>query len=331
MRKLLVLVIVAVGLWSGYWFIGSTAKERVLNGWLEERRAAGWTAEATAFDVVGYPNRFDSRFQGLELYDPRSGIGWSAPLFHILALSYQPNHVIAVWPGPQVLTFPGDTVAVDSTKLLASVVFEPDTKLAVARTSLETDDLTLKGGLGWKTGIKHLSLATRQTAAEAFAHDIVFDATGFSPTNALLNALDPSGGLPRIVDKLYLDLTLGFDAPWDRIAIEEGAPHVTSIKVNSIDTSWGALGLTGMGTLDVAPSGQISGEIGVELRNWQAVVDLFVMAGAISKDTAQTIKSGLGLFAGSGPEATLKTTLSLADGMMSLGPIPIGPAPRFVR
>lgn len=328
MRKLIALVLVLAGLWSGYWLVGSTAKHQVIADWLEERRQDGWTVGYSDFRVVGYPNRFDSKFTDLDLRDPRSGIGWKTPEFDILALSYQPNHVIAVFSEQQSLSLPLEDVSVASSKMVASVVFEPDTKLAVARTSLETEGLILNGSSGWHMGIGHLHLSTRQHPSVDFAHDVVFDAKSVSPTVKLLGMLDPSGSLPSTISTLYLDMTLNFDAPWDRVAIERGAPLITKIFVNRLDTAWGELGLASSGVLDVAPNGQITGSVELELRNWRAVVELFVSAGAIDPSAAQTIQSGLAFFA-SGD--SLKTNLRFADGAMYLGPVSIGPSPYFVR
>jgi len=328
MRKLIALVLVVAGLWAGYWYVASTTKHQVIATWLNERRADGWTVKYSDFRVVGFPNRLDSKFTDLDLYDPRSGIGWTAPEFDILALSYQPNHIIAIWPTQQNLRFPHEDVNITSKELRASVVFEPDTRLAVSRISVEAADLLLKSTAGWQGSIGSLHLSSRQHRGKAFAHDVVFDAKSVSPTADLRARLDPSGQLPKALETLYLDMTLGFDAPWDRVAIEKGAPLLTRITLNKANAVWGDLGVSGQGDLAVAADGQISGQLEVTLRNWRAVVDLFVASGAIDSGTAQTIKSALGLFTGS--DSSLKTSLTLADGNMSLGPIRIGPAPRLV-
>ena len=330
MRKLIALILVLAGLWSGYWYIGSTAKFVALETWLNDRRADGWTVAYSDFRVVGFPNRFDSRFTDLDLLDPRSGLHWQAPEFDILALSYQPNHIIAVWPQHQVLGLPLENIKIDSARMLASVVFEPDTKLAVARTSFETDDLVMASDSGWKMGIGKLHLSTRQHPGVDFAHDVIFDAKSVDPTMAVLNTLYPTGQLPKTIEVLFLDMTLGFDAPWDRIAVEQGAPWVTRITINQLDTGWGTLGLGGSGVLEIAASGEITGELALEFRNWRAVVDLFVTSGAIDRGLAETIKTGLGLLTGA-DATSLKTTLTLANGKMSLGPVPLGSAPRVIR
>ena len=96
MRILLAIVILAALGWSGWWFVQSTARDRAMTGWLDERRAAGWVAEAEDVRVRGFPNRVDTVVTGLDLSDPDAGWSWHADGLQVLSLSYKPNHVIAV-------------------------------------------------------------------------------------------------------------------------------------------------------------------------------------------------------------------------------------------
>ena len=98
MRRLLVVVLVAALAWGGYWFVGARAVESGLTAWIDQRRAEGWAADYATLNTRGFPNRFDTTITDLQLADPHTGVAWTAPFFQILALSYRPNHVIAVWP-----------------------------------------------------------------------------------------------------------------------------------------------------------------------------------------------------------------------------------------
>jgi hypothetical protein len=332
MRFLISLVLILAALWSGYWFIGKTAKHEVIAAWLEDRRADGWTADYTEFKVVGFPNRFDSRFTDLDLYAPLSGLGWRAPAFSILALSYQPNHIIAEFAPSQVVTTRVEEIQVRSDEMLASVVFEPDTELAVDRIRLSTVNLALAGDTGWRMAADSLLLATRQSGTAPFAHDIVFDAARVVPTEAFRVGLDPKGRLPSEIARAYVDLTLGFAAPWDRVAIETGAPEVTKIEVRAFSITWGDLVLDAAGDLDVAVSGVVSGDLRLKLKNWREVLRLLVTGGVLGERLAGTIESGLGLWnSGAENPDDIEVPLTLDGGVMSIGPVTIGPAPRFVR
>ena len=56
MGRLIIFILVAAGLWMGYWAFGSISLERALKAWLDDRRAEGWVAEVESIDVSGFPN-----------------------------------------------------------------------------------------------------------------------------------------------------------------------------------------------------------------------------------------------------------------------------------
>ena len=124
MRKLLWLVLIAAFAWSAYWFIGARTSERAMIGWLEDRRAEGWQVEYSDLSLRGYPNRFDTTLTDLVLTDPETGVSWRAPFFQIFALSYQPKHLIAVWPNEQTIATPYQTISITSEKMSASLVID---------------------------------------------------------------------------------------------------------------------------------------------------------------------------------------------------------------
>ncbi len=330
MRFLIYLVAVSAALWSGYWFVGSTAKHSVIEAWFEERRLAGWTAGYSSFDVVGFPNRFDSRFVDLELADKRTGWSWSAPLFNILALSYQPNHIIAVWPHTQVIGFPLEDVTINSTEMRASVVFEANTSLALERTALRTSALKIFGGSGWSTSAQSLSFSTRQSVNNDLAHDIVFEVVNLTPTKLFKNSIDPANTLPAVITRLLVDTEIVYDVPWDRIAVENGLPLAQRIILNDVSTVWGDLGLKADGALDVGSDGLLSGKVSLDIKNWRGVLALGVSSGLFNATLADRLETGLSLLTSlSDNPQNLKAPLTFADGQISLGPIPLGPGPRL--
>ena len=209
-------VLLLSGGWGGYWFVGSGAQKAAIEAWLQDRAQAGWVANYSDVSVQGFPNRFDSTVTDLELADPRYGWAWSAPQFQTLQLSYQPNHIIAVWPASQTIATPTGSVAVTSEDMRASVVFEPDSDLALNRSTLTLKNVRLSRENGWNSSMEQAVLATRQTTDEPFAHDIAFDAKNFTPSEDLKARLDPTDMLPTQFDALHIETTAAFDRPWDR-------------------------------------------------------------------------------------------------------------------
>ncbi|WP_371226041.1 DUF2125 domain-containing protein [Roseovarius sp. 2305UL8-3] len=330
MRLLLTVMLVAVAGWSGYWFLGSTGVKSGFEIWFDERRADGWVAEYSDLSVAGYPNRIDTSFTDLALADPATGLAWEAPFFQILALSYRPNHVIAVWPNAQRIASPYEKLDVNSSDMRASLVLEASTLLTLARTTLTAEDLVITPvGESEATRIAALTLAAERVPVDGDAsYRLGLSADGFAPSLPWRAHLDPGGTLPETLDALTADITVTFDKPWDRLAIEQARPQPRQIKVKLAEARWGQLELQVAGDLNVDANGMPDGSLTIKARNWRDILALAVKAGALPEGLAGTLEDGLGLIAGlAGNPKTLDIPLDFRNGRVLLGPVPIGPAP----
>jgi len=298
MRKLTVLMLLAVLAalgWGLFWLVGATAMEKALAHWFDERRAEGWRAEVAALDTRGFPSRFDTTFEGLDLSDPDTGVAWSAPLFQLLSLSYKPNHLIAVFPGLQ--------------------------RFGPARLVSSND--------GTAT-LERAQLSMRQTPGEADkgVNDLYLTAVGVDPGSALLDRLDGVAGLGAVIDEVTLSARVRFDRPWDRRAIEVARPQPRDVMLEAFTARWGKLRLTGSGTLEIDADGEPQGEIALEAVNWREMVEIAEATGVLSEGEARRYLQGLTLVAAlSGDPDTLDVTLRFERGLAFLGPLPLGAAP----
>lgn len=334
MRVLLAIVVLAAALYGGWWWWGATTLEGAVTRWLDERRADGWVAEAEDIRVQGFPNRLDMIVRGLDLADPAAGWSWQAEEFQVLALPYRPNHVIAVLPGEQVVATPVETARVTSAQMRGSVVFEPNTALALDRSSFEIADMVIAGDGGWEAGIGRATLATRQTEGETarpFSHDVALNAEALRLPAHVTAGLAGNAVLPAAIESLRLDMRLDYDRPWDRPAVEAGNPVLEGIRIRDASFTWGELDLRGRGTLTVDDAGFAEGRIDLRARNWREMIAIAENSGAIGSRLAGTLRNGLDLIAVlSGDRHSLQVPLDFEDGRMRLGPVVIGDAPRLV-
>lgn len=331
MRTALVVVLAGFALWAGYWAVGSVALERGLTGWLEEREAEGWVAEVAEIRVEGFPTRFDTTLSNLELADPDTGVAWQAPVFRIEAASARPTRITAIWPPEQTVASPFERITVTAGEMQAEIGFEPDTALALETSDMVLRDLALVSTAGWTAGLAEGTLTTAQAEGVENGHVIAFEARSVRPADPVLVSLDPAGVLPETVETLRIAATLGFDAPWDRFAIERARPQVTSIDLDELRATWGQLDLRAAGELTVDGDGVPEGRITVKATNWREMLDLARNAGFLPEGLATTVERGLEILAGlSGPPDTLDAPLSFQNGLVTFGPIPLGPAPRLV-
>lgn len=330
MRKLFWLVILAGLGWTSYWFIGAQGVKAGAANWIEDRRSEGWQVEFSNLTVRGFPNRFDTTLTDLSLTDPDTGLSWQAPFFQLFALSYQPNHLIAVWPNEQVVSTPFQKITITSSDMRASLVVKAKSSLELSRANVITADAKLSSTNGWTASVDTLEMFIRETEGESLNYDIFAKTNALEPGERVRSVIDQGGKLPDVIEAITLDLVVSTDRPIDRSTIEEARPNLTKLIVKDARGSWGELALRGKGDMEIRADGTPNGELAITARNWRQMLALAVEAGAISKDAGRTAEFGLGLLAStSGSSESLDAPLSFSGGRTFLGPIPIAPAPKI--
>jgi hypothetical protein len=320
MRGLIWLVVLAAAAWSGYWVIGSRALEKGANDWFAAQAEAGLLARNAGLDVQGFPNRFDLTVTEPEFYDPASGFGWRGPFLQLFSLSYQPWKVIAAFPPEQVLIIPGGDLTVDSEKLQASAVLAQSSPFGVDRIVLVGDGLAVASSLGWRVAAKTFRFATKSLSDDGLEHEIGLEALAIDPGPALLAALPD---LPPVIEKMRLDAVVGLSG-------SSSAATVTGVDVKEILLLWGDVALYGKGRVAANADGLAEGRIEFRLTNWRALLPLAVASGAVTAESLPTWERALSMLAAqSGDGSDLDLPLTMQNGRMSLGPVPIGPAPRI--
>ena len=333
LAKILVAALAVAALaWSGWWWIGSGAKEEALAGWLAERRAEGWQAEAASIETTGFPSRFDTRIADLALADPEEGWAWRTPFMDILMLSYRPNAAVVALPSGQTLAVPGARARLDADRLRGSIRFAPGPSLALERLSLDADAPRIEAEAGWSASAATLDAHIRESApntAPENGYDLWFDAEQVALPRPLIEAVDPTGALPAIFDRFVIDARAAFERPLDRFAVEEGPPGARAISLKALEARWGELSLSASGALEADAEGYAEGEITVRAENWREMLRAAERAGAVGEQLAGALEFGLGLLAGFSGGDTLEAPLTFRGGRASIGPIPIGRAPRI--
>lgn len=325
MRALLWITGILAILYSGYWVVGKNALQSGTEAFFANADRQGLIAENSGIAVEGFPSRFDLTVTEPRLGDPRTGLNWQAPFVQILTLSYTPWHVIAALPPTQTLRTPTEEITLTNTKLQASVVVVPGTALTLDRTTLVGSGVRAVSNLGWSVGAEDLRFATKTDPSLALTHEIGLEVLRLSPDPALA-ALMP--GLPPVIDLVRLDALATFSAPIDRFA-GETRPQLTALSVKEGVFNWGTLNATAVGDLTVV-GGMPEGKLELAVRGWRDLVPLAVNAGAIKPEIATTVTNLMEAYAkSSGDAEVLKMPLVFAGGRMSLGPLPLGDAPRL--
>jgi len=328
MRALLWITTAAALLYGGYWVAGSTAMRRGAEAALADLQAQGIAGPA-GITLRGFPSRFDLTVEPVRL---RSGaVEWSAPFVQLFMLAYRPTHLIAVWPHEQALTLAGLPLAITSTDMRASAVVGATADLPLDRTVFVAKGLAVDAGSADRGAtLAEARLATRATDAGRLVHDLGAELLGLTLSPALRAAADPAGTLPDTLDSLHLNAALTLDRPLDRHAAS-APPRPVALTLRDLSLRWGDLTLTASGQLDRGADDRLQGRIDIDAEHWREILALAVATGLVRPEIAPTYAAALERLAalsGDDPER-LQVPLVLSGGWITLGPLPIGIAPRI--
>lgn len=325
------ILFLAALVWSGWWWIGKEGLEDGLSAWLADRRAEGWLAEAGGLSVTGYPDRFEARLTGLDLADPETGLAWTAPEFRFLSRAWDPTDVTAIWPPEQSIATPEERIRITAEGLSARLALLPGPALTLRAAEAEASALALSSSQGWRARLESARLSAARAPGKENHLDLRLDAAALEPSAPMLALIDPAGRLPRRIDLVSVDATVGFDTPWDRYAVERRRPQPRLLDLRRLKASWGSIDVEAAGDLEIDAQGLPSGEIQLRAVNWREMLALGLDTGLIPREFAGSLTSGLELLAAAtGNPDTLEVPLRFGGGSIRVGPFPIGPAPRLL-
>ena len=325
MRKILALIVIAFALYSGYWFYGERQVERSAREALAGLAQSDIHASYETLNTIGFPNRFDTTVTELGLVDRASAIGIYFPILQVFSLSYRPNHVIVSFP-PEMELGVGDIglplfaeeARASITAGLGGVLPLQTATVSSARLELKDQDLSLSTG-------PILMAVRQQPGADAPIYDAFAEVTALRFPKNLRDLIDPAGTLPEAISQAKLDLELefasliGFDTPSE--------PQLTRIHLRDMRVAWGDLEIKASGQLNVDAAGVASGKIDITAHNWRRMLEIAHNAGVLTLDQFNQWQTMASVMARGADDLTLP--LEMQGGRMSLGPFPLGAAPRF--
>jgi hypothetical protein len=325
MRVLIAIVLAAMLGWGGYWFVGSAALDAKINAWFSAEESAGADVGNSAVSIEGFPSRFDVTVTNPHAQDRVTGWGWKAPFVQVLSMTWKPWHLIAALPHEQQIEAPdGETLTLRSDRLMGSLLLHPGLSLALNQAVLEGEKLALSSADGWRWTAQKLVVAAAEDKSWKNGLRLGWQATALVPDAAVAAQVPDLG--PVISDS-HVDATLQLTAPVDRKFASAGA-HVTAVHLRDARLTWGPLVVSAKGSLARGGDGRAEGTLAVTITDWRRLPDALVALGLIqpsARGFAVRALKVLGEAAGN-PEA-LELPLAMHGGRMTLGHLPLGPAP----
>lgn len=332
MIKLVGVFAVFAILWTGWWAVASTMMQRGVSNWLETRRALGWQVDVGTVQKQGFPMRLRVQMKDLALLNPTTGAALDMDRFNISTPSY--------WPGYVTVPLPETPITVTTGKLSASLTARDavaDLRLRPG-ISLEMESLVLAGGawaldtaLGQLATAKTIDLAMTQQSAGSPTYDIKVNSDDLTPGSVPRAFLGLPSDWPLAFDAFKADLSVTFDTLWDRRALGRNRPQPRVIDLKQAQIVWSDIALLASGNVTVDKEGLATGNLSIKAENWPALLDMVENAGYLPPNMRPQAEQMLtGLSQMSGQTNALDLTLSLQDGRMSMGFIPLGRAPRII-
>ncbi|MBL1437285.1 MAG: DUF2125 domain-containing protein [Rhodobacteraceae bacterium] len=327
MKWMFKFVFIAAALWSGYWYFGAQAQEKIYAELLIESRNQGWTAESRNLGVSGFPNRFDTTLTGLNFRDPSGRWSWRGEEFQIKALSYKLNHIIMAWPGEQTVSTPEGNATINAELLRASLVVSPRTNLPLSRFQIEGEAIELDIDQLGKAAIGMLNGAFHQEEDNATKYLLGINLQDITPPQSLTSSLGGGRIFSGNIEGLVFSAEIEFDREIDRLALQSGQPpRPINMEIKPSLLIWGDSELAVSGDLSKGDNGFVEGRLEFDVKNWQPMYQLFDQASHLTTTERIILKRALDGASGGG---NLVFTLVFENGNSRIGPITIGPAPVY--
>ncbi|MBW4710590.1 DUF2125 domain-containing protein [Roseobacter sp. YSTF-M11] len=331
MRRVIWLVVLVALVWSGWWVMATLGAVRGIEGWLAARQSEGWQAETSAIAFEGYPLDIRITLKDPLLADPDTGVALETSALRLGAPVWDPGQITLVLPNdPILLASPETRTRFLTQEGRANLFVDTGAALALEQMEASADVWLLDGEAG--------DLLSGGTSRAAVVHDPEMPATyhfnldvdGLRPGEIPRSALFIPQEWPVTFDRLSVQSTVRFDRIWDITALEVSRPQPRQISIPQAEAIWGDLQLRFAANLDVDVAGAATGSVNVQARNWRAMLAIAETAGILPSGLRPQIEQALSTLASlAGNPETLDVTLTLRDGFVSLGFIPLGPAPRF--
>ena len=324
MRRLIRWGIVLALLWCGYWAAASFAiSTGVTQGLAEAARKNGFVAPSVT--TGGFPAAFEITLGSLDIADPATGIRVQSPGLQVQAAAWRPWHA-NILPSPDlILTLPDQALTLTAADLRGAVTVQPSRSLDLQAVTAKLVQPVIASSLGWgaSADLTEVSLSASEGAPGSYDFSLV--AQNLAPDAALAALL--GNGIP--ISRIDLAGDAVFSAPLGPKA-DPATQRLLALNVGNLRLEWGQLRLDLSGGIIANADGLAEGRFDITVQNWRDLIPALVAAGALKPEVAPTITGLLAAIAAQGGDPdTLPLPLVFANGRGTLGPLPLGAAPRL--
>ncbi len=330
MKRLTYFVAILALIYSGYWAVGSYALKNTVQNQLTTLENNGWSVDYSALNTRGFPSRFDTTATDLSIIAPDQSISYMTEIVQVLALSYRPNHAIIAFAPEQSLVLDGLPIEIASDGLRASVGVNANTSLSLDAITAEAKSLQFNLEQGTISSLSDALLAMRESSAAPNTYDTYFTSSDIAWPALILGQLPTDNRLPETIDAATIDAAVTLDRPIDRLTLsawQTDPANLRGVDLRSLSITWGPFIISGNGSFTIDELGMPDGTITLTANDWKGILAAAQSLGVISEQY-QFMAQSIGETLSQGDDR-LALPITVANGNLSIGPLPLGPAPKF--
>ena len=298
---------------------------------MEAPRAGGEQITVGEMARTGFPIRIAAALRDIAIVSPAEQGRLEVPEVTVAAPTYWPGHAkMDVPAGDIAVITPGSIATLPHEGGQAAVVLRPGRELTLQskRAIIANPHIDLVEGRVLSARVVHATLSQQETPAQ---NQSDFNAFDLAPGSILRQAARLPNSWPVMFDAFHAAGTITMERPIERTATLDNRPQPVALKLETAQALWGEIGMVFSADVTVAQGGIMTGTMSLSAQNWPRMLDFAECAGALTADTHPQIESVLTLLAGvSGGGPMLAAQITVLDGQMSMGCLPLGPAPRLI-
>lgn len=245
---------------------------------------------------------------------------WQNRALSITMMPFQGGHAIVDFLGAHEIKTKAGEATLAHQGNLASIVAD---RGGLKRASFEVEQprLTMR--------LKGVDEAALFSATKLGLHGMRHDQAGRYNVALVLKQLSLPTGLGRAAEKKIPRLDMVGVVP--QAFLQDGAAAGQTLVLDRLTMERDALTLIARGTIKLGADGFVKGRLDLEAIQLEALIDLLEEFDLISaRDRAKWLFfGGLGAALGGNPQDRLSVPLQFKGGRTALGPLDLGPAPRW--
>lgn len=326
---LLVLLALALAGLSGFWFWSSDRLRDSLEAWAFERRAEGWTVAWNGPEISGFPFRLVAHFGDPALASPGRW-RWRGPDVRGQAAVWDPLLLRLQGPGRHDLSWGafGEELNAEIEAATAEGTLRLLAGGGIERARVRFEALSIEPEGLEVTRIERLAVTGGPAPAEPYYDEGALLRVEAAAHGVLLPDRIESP-LGQRIERLLFGATLTGRLPPDgtrRQVLAGWRDSGGTLVVDRLTLDWGPVSLVGEGTATLDELFRPLGAFSLEARGLLEALDALREEGRIPPATAAAARIALFALGGRAEDGgAVKVPVTLQDGFLLLGPVPLLP------